>query len=107
MTPYEIDVLLHYHTRSTDHPDYVRNPPVWRPTIQRFVEDGLLSDIPIDDQCYRITDKGRFYVEEGLCKVPLPEQAWRIPERADQPNYSYGAAFEYALRMGLPTKFPL
>ena len=83
MTPYDIGVLLHYHCTMHDHPDLERNPPIWRPSIQWFLEERLLESTVggADDAAYRITERGRFYVDNGLCEVPLPVQEWRIPER--------------------------
>jgi len=83
VTPFEIDVLLWYHARAGDHPKMAENPPVWRPTINSFMELDLLEPMPKDDRtwnaCYRITERGDFYVRHGLCAVPLPEKTWQIP----------------------------
>jgi hypothetical protein len=75
MTPYEIDVLLWYYTRPGDHPDVQRDPPVWRPTIQNFIVDGLLSQMVSETSVYVLTDRGAAYCQ-ALQQVPLPEQQW-------------------------------
>lgn len=83
MTPYEIGVLIHYYSRACDHDDMHKNPPIWRPTIEQFLSDGLMEN-PADDcwrRTYRLTERGKFYVEDGLCTVPLPVNQWRIPDR--------------------------
>lgn len=80
MTPYEIDVLLHYFCRGIDHPDIERNPPIWRPTIQRFINANLLRAGHERDQplvAYVLTGRGMAYCE-ALQLVPLPAAAWII-----------------------------
>jgi hypothetical protein len=79
MTPFEIDVLLHYYTRPTDHEVLQRNPPIWTETRTRFVADGLLEVSSNRCTAFKITDRGRAYVE-ALQRVPLPIQKWVQPE---------------------------
>lgn len=76
MSPYEIGILLWYHCRPTDHEDIQRNPPVWRPTIERFIADELLVTAT-GDTAYAMTERGHAYVR-ALCSVPLPEHAWIV-----------------------------
>lgn len=76
MVPYEIDILLHYYSRCEDHEDIVRDPPVWRPTMLRFIEQGLIEHSPGDGVTYALTDRGKCYVE-ALQRVPLP--VWSMP----------------------------
>jgi hypothetical protein len=80
MSPYEIEVMLHYYSLTSDYPDIVDNPPVWRPTIEAFIEQGMLRERANDprDCCYFITDRGRAYVEH-LCEVQLPICKWVQP----------------------------
>lgn len=62
MSPYEIEVLLHYYCRASDHDDIHKNPPIWRPTIERFIADGLLIESLGGDQwrrTYRLTERGK------------------------------------------------
>lgn len=77
MTPYEIDVLLHYYCRAVDHPDMERNPPVWKPTILQFVGEGLLAVATSKGMCYSLTERGQAYVD-ALQRVPLPRSAWIV-----------------------------
>lgn len=77
MSPYQIDILLWYYTRPTDHPDLERKPPVYEPIMQGFVADGLLK--PETERVrYSLTERGQVYVR-ALQDVPLPEAAWVIP----------------------------
>lgn len=80
MTPLQISILLHYHTRpgdyGRDHDNF--HAPAVRESREWFVSHGLLEPtLTSDDSVYRITERGMAYVE-GLCKVPLPENEWRI-----------------------------
>lgn len=89
MTPYEIDVLLWYFTRASEHPDVLRCPPVWSETRDRFLTDGLLRKAEGHERnhgaSWTLTDRGVVYCE-ALQRVPLPEPAepaWIIKWPAD------------------------
>lgn len=77
MTIYEIGILTHYYCRCIDHDDLQRNTPVWRPTIDSFIEQGLLVRAKGCDMAYHITERGRVYVK-ALQRVPLPVSSWTI-----------------------------
>lgn len=82
MTPYEIDILLHYHCRGEDHEDVHRNPPVWRPTIDMFLQLDLLRQTRPEEQgrypmVYTLTERGHAYCA-ALEAVPLPDAAWIV-----------------------------
>ena len=84
MTPYEIGIMLHYHCSPDDYHDMTA--PIFRGTMDRFIADGLIEPAtPASpyNVTYKITAKGRYYVSEGLCKVPLPVNTWRIPNREE------------------------
>ena len=89
MTPYEIGVLLHYYARCDDHEDVRRKPPIWHPTIEAFIASGLLRYLPASERddwvgaTYEIGARGRAYCE-ALQRVPLPVQAWILPEHIDE-----------------------
>jgi hypothetical protein len=86
MTPYELGILLHYYCRPVDHDDALRNPPIWRPTIQRFLDAELLRVVPEANRdaswprAYEMTERGRVYCV-ALQNVPLP--VWRMPAAVD------------------------
>jgi hypothetical protein len=81
MTPYEIEVMLWYYCRCEDHEDMSRNPPVWRPTIDQFMRDGMLvAGSDRNDMCYSITERGKAYVDH-LCAVQIPICKWVQPEQ--------------------------
>jgi DNA-binding PadR family transcriptional regulator len=80
MTPYEFEVLLWYYTRTVDFPDMETNPPIWKPTFDKFISEKLIeyeSQTTIDS-CYRITERGKVWLEHVL-NTPLPVQQWVMP----------------------------
>jgi hypothetical protein len=80
MAPFEIDILLHYATTRSDHPLMFNPPPIWRETIERFIELGLLEKASgvAGDACYAKTARLDAY-SEALQRVPLPVQQWVTP----------------------------
>ena len=78
MTPFEIDILLHYATTVGDHPLMNNPPPIWRDTINSFLSDGLLAPGDNGKAAYVATDRLRAYCE-ALQRVPLPVQVWVMP----------------------------
>jgi hypothetical protein len=99
MTPYEIGVMLHYYVSATDHEDAERNPPIWRPTIQRFLDDGLLKFVAPDERdqryptTYAITDRGRVYCY-SLQLVELPVAVWGTPPMSARYDWPTASAQE-------------
>ena len=78
MTPFEISILLHYHTRPGDFRDGDFGSPLCTPTMEEFVSLGLLAHCKGGDQCYTSTEATSVYVA-ALCSVPAPVQRWVIP----------------------------
>lgn len=89
MTCYELGILIHYYGSAEDHADLDRRPPIWQPTIDAFVSEGLLElnkrIAPADgpQTVYVLTERGRVFVEQGLQQVPLPVQQWVMPAKED------------------------
>lgn len=79
MTPFEIGIALHYHTRCCDAEEI--KVPIGPATIKMFMDEGLLvRHFDADDtQQYHPTEKLHAYVE-ALEKIPLPVQKWVISE---------------------------
>lgn len=80
MTPFELEILLHYYCHVDDCNAYLRNPPIWPETRDRFIADGLLGLVPtgeVSDAVYRIMPRGRAFVD-ALQRVPLPQQTWTV-----------------------------
>ena len=79
MSPYEIDVALWYHARPSDHPDLERNPPIWRPTIDWFLKEELLTRDSEEARKFGMryfpTSRLKAFVY-GLQQVPLP--SWTV-----------------------------
>ncbi len=80
MTPLEIEILLHYYTRAAgDYRDGDFSAPAVKDVIDWF-KGSLLEDNPDDaGTAYRITDRGRAYIE-ALTDVQLPIQKWVMPD---------------------------
>ena len=78
MTPFEIDILLHYATCMCDHRLMRDPPPIWRETMRGFIAQGLLEESDNSDVVYLKTDRLDAYAVE-LQLVPLPVQKWVTP----------------------------
>lgn len=80
MTPYELEILLHYYWHATDHPDMTNPTPLWRETIGKFLEQELLEQQADPcDALYTLTERGHVYMDAVL-GVTLPERRWVMPE---------------------------
>jgi len=80
MTPYEINVALHYHSHVDDFSH--QGAPIWDETAKWFLDNGLLvmrfHEDPAYPRIYDPTPKLHAYVEM-LCETPLPVQKWIRP----------------------------
>lgn len=74
-TPLQINMLIHYHI-SPDQYELVKDNGVRNCQANQLVECGLLKKT---SDGFDITQRGSFYVTEGLCKVPLPVSKFHIP----------------------------
>jgi hypothetical protein len=77
MTPYELHIALHYHTRPCDLDD-VADTDLLGQTLANFVNNGLLTASPKEEVKFRPTDRLHAFCEM-LQHVPLPVQAWTDP----------------------------
>lgn len=79
MTPYEIDILLHYHSWASDWAGPSFGSELYKSTITRFIKLGLLVETSDEadsiDAKYQATARLLAYVEK-LGKVELPTQIW-------------------------------
>lgn len=76
MTPFEIEVLMHYLTRPGDYRDGDFSAPILPGTMQAFVDEGLMTYEPgSGGRCFDLTERGIVYCE-SLQRVPLPKQQW-------------------------------
>jgi len=80
MTPFEIEILLHYYAKAGDCAICLNDQVPWRSCRDTLIRSELLKwGGPEASPKYAITDRGRAYVE-GLIQVPLPERSgWKIP----------------------------
>ncbi len=87
MTPLALEIIIHYYYSPEDYREGDASAPAVKDTICSLFKNGLLEAAESSSSCkYRITDKGKFYVEEGLCKVPFPKKIknpvlYIIPEK--------------------------
>jgi hypothetical protein len=75
MTPYEINILMHYYTRG-DECDYEGDEPIAQETLDDFVARGWLK--AGKKRRYDPTDKLECYCA-ALCMVPEPVYAIEWP----------------------------
>ena len=79
MTPFELDILLHYYTRIGDHPVVAANPLIWPETREDFLREELLARTTEGSySAYVITDRARAYIKAVLA-LPLPVKQWVMP----------------------------
>ncbi len=81
MSPLQIEIMLHYHTRLGDYRDGDFDAPAVRDAMEDFVTVGLLrrTDNPIPaTPIYEATEATHVYVK-ALCAVPLPVKRWVMP----------------------------
>lgn len=82
MTPFELDILLHYYCKGDDHNVVVENPSIWPETRKWFLDNDLLrlaTDIEKQlghESTYRTTNRANILIEHIL-DLPLPE--YRMP----------------------------
>ncbi len=82
MTPFNIEVLMHYNSRATDFRDGDFSAPAASDAIAGFVAQGILVEkqprnIIHDDAQYTITEKGRQMVERiRNFDRPVPMLLW-------------------------------
>ena len=86
MSPLELDILLHYHTRGNEYADGdadVMTSQSVRQAIDRFMNvDGMLQyRVRKHLGCgatYELTERAKVYVEHILSQ-PLPIATWKMP----------------------------
>jgi hypothetical protein len=90
MTPLALEIIIHYFYSPEDYRQGDASAPAVKNTILFLFKYGLLEaseNSPI--RKYKITGMGKFYVQEGLCKVPLPKKIedpilFIIPEKGSE-----------------------
>ena len=82
MTPFEIEIMLHYNSR-VDDPDN-SDVQLFKSAVTWMLHEGLLSvESRRPNASYGITERGLTYVS-SLQDLPLPVQVWVIPQ-AEKP----------------------
>lgn len=75
MSPYEIELLLHFHTRPDPLATF-SDSPLLGETLSRFCHAGLLNQ---RDGHYTEGPALACWVE-AVCAIPAPVQTWSIPK---------------------------
>lgn len=78
MTPLELEILLHYHSRADDYRGGDFSAPAVVDAIRWFVAKRLLIISPVDGIRYARTARGVAHVE-ALRALPLPVETWVTP----------------------------
>lgn len=71
MTPFEIDLLLHFHVTVADYPN--RNCGIYDSTVSIFLLNGLIEKQ--DNGYFTTTSRGNAHVQQ-LCSLPWPISQW-------------------------------
>jgi hypothetical protein len=87
MTPLEISILLHYHSRADDFREGDFSAPAVRQAIDWFrgsAEMLIQGTEPTNGKTYKLTERGEVFVD-ALLKLPLPvrQRAWVMPQEAE------------------------
>ena len=78
MTPYELEILMHYHTSSSAFPRH--HAPAFISTVNALEGMNLLQPTG-EHLCFVTTARAIAYIDHIL-NLPLPEQKWVMPEAA-------------------------
>ena len=80
MTPFEIEILLHYHVSTAPHRVEHDIVPIWPVTREWFFAEGLLEQFAsMNGGSYRTTERGKAWIDY-VCNLPLPEKSWKMPK---------------------------
>lgn len=78
MTPFEIEILIHYYVSPTPHRVELENSPIWPETRAWFLAQGLLAARTESSRygaTYECTKRGEAWINY-ICQLPLPTQQW-------------------------------
>lgn len=81
MTPFEIEILLYYYYSAEDNCPK-KNAPIFKSTIDRFVNLGLILAVPNQhpmSYTYSANREALQVYVDALGAVPLPVKQWMIP----------------------------
>ena len=70
-TPYELGIILHYYVSAEEHPP----SPIFTASVNRLIQLDLM--LP----SFRLTERGKAFVELGLMQTLIPQQVWQMPGR--------------------------
>ena len=89
MTPYKLDILLHYYAIAEDHPATRGEQKIWQHTYAWFKDQNLMELAPPEKEPsyihYKLTSRGKAYIQH-LLSCPLPEMQWVFPCDRKEPS---------------------
>lgn len=92
MTPYQINILLWYHTREGDWNDPSVGSFLYKEAMDSFASDNLLCldlEAPKGQNWFPTPRLHAFC--DALCRTPLPVSAWIDPRDASSLTNAKGA----------------
>lgn len=80
MTPYELNIVLHYYSRCEDWDGPSKGNELHRRTMDMLILNGVIEPNDGSQACWRgmkytITERGIAFVEH-LKETPLPKKVW-------------------------------
>jgi len=82
MTPFEIQILIHYHI--TDDPFPNLDTPSGNDAVSKFISAGILYRSQ-DGNVHRVSGAMDLYIQ-AICDVQLPKQIWIMPDQKINPH---------------------
>ena len=77
MTPFEIQMLIHYHC--TDDPFPHLNSPAGKEAADKLVAAGILYRSTENGALARVPQAMDLYIQ-ALCDIPLPKKVWLMTD---------------------------
>jgi hypothetical protein len=77
MTPFEIEMLIHYHC--SDAPYRNLETPAGKAAADKLVSAGILYYSESEEAYCRVSGAMDLYIQ-AICDVPLPKKIWIMPD---------------------------
>jgi hypothetical protein len=84
MTPLQIEILLHYHSRPNDFNEGDFRAPAVYETIQKFAEDKALVLCSRDVKKYTLGERGKVFIDY-LLSLELPTVTYAMQKAVMPP----------------------
>lgn len=83
MTPFEIEILLHYYYTDPDYADVLnpkRQAPIFNETMKKLTKLGFFIEHHYPNLHYEANKEPLKLYVEALMKVPAPILKWTMPD---------------------------